>query len=155
MVIVLQLLRYRENLLRSRLSSWIWLLWGFSASFGARLFKTYIPPQPPTSLCTPPPAPSGFPSLVVDGPPASIVLSLKHAPRLGKGHRLKPQGARLENLFSTANPQPKKNPPKKHTTVGIRWWSPTQLLIYRSKAYIWQSGRDAQFFLVYGTRALD
>src|ERR1700709_2029931 len=31
---------------------------------------------------------------------------------------------------------------KKHTTVGIRWWSPTQLLIYRSEAYVWQSGRD-------------
>jgi hypothetical protein len=39
---------------------------------------------------------------------------------------------------------------QKHTTVGIRWWSPTQLLIYRSKAYVWQSGRDAQFSLVYG-----
>jgi hypothetical protein len=34
---------------------------------------------------------------------------------------------------------------KKHTTVGIRWWSPTQLLIYRFQAYVWQSGRDAQF----------
>ena len=39
---------------------------------------------------------------------------------------------------------------KGHTTVGIRWWSPTQLLIYRSKACVWQSGRDAQFSLVYG-----
>ena len=37
-----------------------------------------------------------------------------------------------------------------HTTAGIRWWSPTQLLIYRSKACVWQSGRDAQFSLVYG-----
>ena len=33
----------------------------------------------------------------------------------------------------------------KHTTVGIRWWSPTQLLIHRSQACVWQSGRDAQF----------
>ena len=39
---------------------------------------------------------------------------------------------------------------KKHTTVGIRWWSPTQLLIYRSEAYVWQSGRDAHFSSVYG-----
>jgi hypothetical protein len=39
---------------------------------------------------------------------------------------------------------------QKHTTVGIRWSSPTQLLIHRSKAYVWQSGRDAQFSLVYG-----
>ena len=40
--------------------------------------------------------------------------------------------------------------PKKHTTAGIRWWSPTQLLICRSEACVWQSGRDAQFPSVYG-----
>ena len=34
---------------------------------------------------------------------------------------------------------------QKHTTVGIRWSSPTQLLIHRSQACVWQSGRDAQF----------
>jgi hypothetical protein len=34
---------------------------------------------------------------------------------------------------------------KKHITAGIRWWSPTQLLICRSETYVWQSGRDAQF----------
>ncbi|CAL3967060.1 unnamed protein product [Diplocarpon coronariae] len=33
---------------------------------------------------------------------------------------------------------------------GIRWWSPTQLLICRSEACVWQSGRDAQFSSVYG-----
>ena len=44
----------------------------------------------------------------------------------------------------------RKQTKKKHTTVGIRWWSPTQLLVYRSKAYVWQSGRDAQFSSVYG-----
>jgi hypothetical protein len=43
-----------------------------------------------------------------------------------------------------------KQKAKKHTTVGIRWWSPTQLLIYRSEACVWQSGRDAQFSSVYG-----
>ncbi len=52
-----------------------------------------------------------------------------------------------------------KNPPKfqkksqqsqKHTTIGIRWWSPTQLLTDRSTAYVWQSGRDAQLFVVCG-----
>ena len=40
--------------------------------------------------------------------------------------------------------------PKKHATAGIRWSSPTQLLIRRSVAYVWQSGRDAQFSTVYG-----
>jgi hypothetical protein len=39
---------------------------------------------------------------------------------------------------------------KKHTTAGIRWWSPTQLLICRSEACVWQSGRDAQFSSVCG-----
>ena len=37
-----------------------------------------------------------------------------------------------------------------HTTVGIRWWSPTQLLIHRSEAWEWQSERDALFSSVYG-----
>ena len=39
----------------------------------------------------------------------------------------------------------KKKKEKKHTTAGIRWWSPTQLLISRSQACVWQSGRDAQY----------
>ena len=39
---------------------------------------------------------------------------------------------------------------QKHTTAGIRWWSPTQLLISRSSAYVWQSGRDAQLSEVCG-----
>ena len=30
-----------------------------------------------------------------------------------------------------------------HTTVGIRWWSHTQLLIHQSQGYVWQRGRDA------------
>jgi hypothetical protein len=38
--------------------------------------------------------------------------------------------------------------------VGIRWWSPTQLLIHRFKACVWQSGRDAQFSLIYGRMCL-
>ena len=36
---------------------------------------------------------------------------------------------------------------KKHTTADIRWWSPTQLLICRSEAYVWQSGRGCPLFL--------
>jgi hypothetical protein len=44
----------------------------------------------------------------------------------------------------------KESEAKKHTTAGIRWWSPTQLLICRSEAYVWQSGRDAQFSSVCG-----
>jgi hypothetical protein len=48
------------------------------------------------------------------------------------------------------NPGPLRQKGAKHTTVGIRWWSPTQLLIYRSRDYVWQSGRDAQFSRVCG-----
>ncbi|KAH0000939.1 hypothetical protein KCU78_g15116, partial [Aureobasidium melanogenum] len=33
----------------------------------------------------------------------------------------------------------------KHTAAGIPTWSPTVVLICRSTAYVWQSGRDAQF----------
>jgi hypothetical protein len=69
-------------------------------------------------------------------------LNLKHVIRFKKG-------ARLENLCLHTKSQPKKNA-KKHATAGIRWWSPTQLLICRSEACVWQSGRDAQFSSVYG-----
>ncbi|KAH0393565.1 hypothetical protein KCU89_g12279, partial [Aureobasidium melanogenum] len=31
------------------------------------------------------------------------------------------------------------------TAAGIPLWSPTRVLICRSTAYVWQSGRDAQF----------
>lgn len=42
-----------------------------------------------------------------------------------------------------------KNWPK-HTTGGIPRWSPTLVLVARFSAYVWQSGRDAQFSLTYG-----
>ena len=34
---------------------------------------------------------------------------------------------------------------QKRTAAGIPTWSPTVVLICRSTAYVWQSGRDAQF----------
>ena len=45
-----------------------------------------------------------------------------------------------------------KGPKKmqKHTTGGIPRWSPTLVLVARFSAYVWQSGRDAQFSLTYG-----
>ena len=60
-------------------------------------------------------------------------------------HEVENSGTRTDGL---------KKQKQKHTTVGIRWWSPTQLLVYRSEAYIWQSGRDAQFSSVYGRMCL-
>ena len=57
-----------------------------------------------------------------------------------------------QNVWSaqTAKKKDEKVKIQKHTTAGIRWWSPTQLLICRSEACVWQSGRDAQFSSVYG-----
>ena len=37
-----------------------------------------------------------------------------------------------------------------HTTAGIRWSSPTQLLICRSAACLWESRRDPEFSTAYG-----
>ena len=39
---------------------------------------------------------------------------------------------------------------QKHTTGGIPRWSPTLVLVARFSAYVWQSGRDAQFSLTCG-----
>ena len=39
---------------------------------------------------------------------------------------------------------------KEHTTPGIRWSSPTQLLVWPSLAYLWESGRDPEFSSGYG-----
>jgi hypothetical protein len=47
---------------------------------------------------------------------------------------------------------PAKRP--KHTTGGIPRWSPTLVLVARFSAYVWQSGRDAQFSLTYGRMCL-
>jgi hypothetical protein len=42
----------------------------------------------------------------------------------------------------------------KRTAAGIPTWSPTVVLICRSTAYVWQSGRDAQFSADYGRTCL-
>ncbi|KAM5513930.1 hypothetical protein FOXYSP1_04897 [Fusarium oxysporum f. sp. phaseoli] len=44
----------------------------------------------------------------------------------------------------------KKSLRQKHTTAGIRWSSPTQLLIRPLPAYLWESGRDPEFSDRYG-----
>jgi hypothetical protein len=44
---------------------------------------------------------------------------------------------------------------QKHTTGGIPRWSPTLVLVARFSAYVWQSGRDAQFSLTYGRMYLN
>ncbi|KAG9625823.1 hypothetical protein KCU95_g19326, partial [Aureobasidium melanogenum] len=56
------------------------------------------------------------------------------------------------SLFSLIDSSPlpsmitqKEMQKQKHTAAGIPTWSPTVVLICRSTAYVWQSGRDAQF----------
>jgi hypothetical protein len=61
-------------------------------------------------------------------------------------------------VFDDSNDGPKENgqarnkkrKKQKHTTGGIPRWSPTLVLVARFSAYVWQSGRDAQFSLTYG-----
>ncbi len=50
----------------------------------------------------------------------------------------------------TIKTKAKKIKTKKHTTAGIRWWSPTQLLICRFTAWVQESGRDPLFSVICG-----
>jgi hypothetical protein len=54
------------------------------------------------------------------------------------------------SLTETPPPSPNGLQKQKHTTGGIPRWSPTLVLVARFSAYVWQSGRDAQFSLTYG-----
>ncbi|PTB62147.1 hypothetical protein BBK36DRAFT_1129694 [Trichoderma citrinoviride] len=58
------------------------------------------------------------------------------------------------NHFSTTAEGSKRAKKKRHTTAGVRWWSPTQLLICRLVAYLWGSGRDPEFSTTYGRMCL-
>jgi hypothetical protein len=61
-----------------------------------------------------------------------------------KGDKERPEKQRGWRLRRSA----KRN--AKRTAAGIPTWSPTVVLICRSTAYVWQSGRDAQFSADYG-----
>jgi hypothetical protein len=65
------------------------------------------------------------------------------------------QGAVVPGISRTLNKivREDKNG-QKHTTGGIPRWSPTLVLVARFSAYVWQSGRDAQFSLTYGRMCL-
>ena len=39
----------------------------------------------------------------------------------------------------------------KRRTIGIRWWSPTQLLTNRCETLVWQIGRDTLFCTLCGS----
>ena len=96
------------------------------------------------------------------------ILSSQFIAQFAMPHSTSPRVRGLDNPWNSYHRQGRCPPPlstrklgikkkskkKKHTTVGIRWWSPTQLLIHRSEACVWQSGRDAQFSSVYGRMCL-
>ncbi|KAG9960053.1 hypothetical protein KCU61_g6877, partial [Aureobasidium melanogenum] len=79
----------------------------------------------------------------------------RHIPGLAKVwfcHACMPWGAAINmDVVSLNLRQPsdclyyKAKQNAKHTAAGIPTWSPTVVLICRSTAYVWQSGRDAQF----------
>jgi hypothetical protein len=54
-----------------------------------------------------------------------------------------------------AKDQRRQSRRQKHTAGGIPRWSPTLVLVARFSAYVWQSGRDAQFSLTYGRMCCD
>ena len=82
-----------------------------------------------------------------------VVQSSDECPRSGLRTSHWQMTSRMRRARRTQNsghnrPSAKKG--QKHTTGGIPRWSPTLVLVARFSAYVWQSGRDAQFSLTYG-----
>jgi hypothetical protein len=67
--------------------------------------------------------------------------------KLGRTARPRSQTRKVVSVETAGKKQ-------KHTTGGIPRWSPTLVLVARFSAYVWQSGRDAQFSLTYGRMCL-
>jgi hypothetical protein len=68
---------------------------------------------------------------------------------------LEPKGQRPQMSFDAAHERKQSVRDAKRTAAGIPTWSPTVVLICRSTAYVWQSGRDAQFSADCGRTCLD
>ncbi|KAG9775811.1 hypothetical protein KCU95_g13640, partial [Aureobasidium melanogenum] len=68
--------------------------------------------------------------------------------RIFRASRLYRDAEDYTDALVANNPNPRNGAQKeeaKRTAAGIPTWSPTVVLICRSTAYVWQSGRDAQF----------
>jgi hypothetical protein len=81
--------------------------------------------------------------------PVSLSLLLKVLQPFDAGWKFLGQGETQVSGHSEVE-TPSATPKQKHTTGGIPRWSPTLVLVARFSAYVWQSGRDAQFSLTYG-----
>ncbi|KAG9958194.1 allantoin, partial [Aureobasidium melanogenum] len=74
-----------------------------------------------------------------------------------------PPAIEAEEIQMSGKAVPRRNRPiclesgkrTKRTAAGIPTWSPTVVLICRSTAYVWQSGRDAQFSVDCGRGTFD
>jgi hypothetical protein len=70
---------------------------------------------------------------------------------MSRANQVRTNGTRFgQSMFSRSETLNLTLGKKKHTTGGIPRWSPTLVLVARFSAYVWQSGRDAQFSLTYG-----
>ncbi|KAG9941252.1 hypothetical protein KCU85_g9612, partial [Aureobasidium melanogenum] len=76
-------------------------------------------------------------------PPYTEYFVKEIAMNLSSGN--KREGCFSEETNSSQTSKKKEWEGAKHTAAGIPTWSPTVVLICRSTAYVWQSGRDAQF----------
>ena len=77
----------------------------------------------------------------------------RERPTVGNGQHRGMENPRRHSAFANQGyglPSMETAKRQKHTTGGIPRWSPTLVLVARFSAYVWQSGRDAQFSLTYG-----
>jgi hypothetical protein len=79
-----------------------------------------------------------------------ILVKVPRRQRGKRGHVIFEGTSTRYSSPATMNPLRAKKKEQKHTTGGIPRWSPTLVLVARFSAYVWQSGRDAQFSLTYG-----
>ncbi|KAK1638964.1 hypothetical protein BDP81DRAFT_194122 [Colletotrichum phormii] len=83
-----------------------------------------------------------------NGQGASALYSAKSFPQNRMASMHQPQATFM--FTPSSNLTISRTKLQKHTTPGIRWSSPTQLLIRPSLAYLWESGRDPEFSNGYG-----
>ena len=85
--------------------------------------------------------------------PTAVNQHLRNQPR--GTHSLTPfhqphQDRRPASYYIHPSKKKVERTAKRHTTPGIRWSSPTQLLVWPSLACLWESGRDPEFSSGYG-----
>jgi hypothetical protein len=80
----------------------------------------------------------------------SITISNRRTLKKREQRKTQADGFRPPCASKTTDEQKEHVRNTKRTAAGIPTWSPTVVLICRSTAYVWQSGRDAQFSADYG-----